>query len=340
MDPQSFEQSARKGLQMLRGKEGVVKIVYVLAGFALVGWGGIYLAPYLITALENWLMLAGLAVVAFAVAYVLFSPTFQNAAVYFLDNIILRFHNLVIQSDPFSTAQNAIKKLKRRRDEMQGYVEKLRGSRRQLEREIGSFSKERDSALRTALAAKDQGNVVQESRYANTATRLRESIARLEPMLARTESLNGFLEKMFALLDAKIGESEDSLKIALREYSIMEISANAVREAQKAMSGPDQEMFEESMRAISDRTFAMVGEVEMFMDITKPLLDGRDFENQAKAMAALEEFQTWAAQDTELLPKETKRQLLFEAGHTAFVPAEIETPVKSGDKYGLINRKQ
>lgn len=339
MDSQSLEQSARKGLQMLRGKEGIVKIIYVLAGLALVTVGGIYLAPYLILALENWLLLAGLAVVAFAVAYVLFSPTFQNAAVYFLDNIILRIHNAVIQSDPFSTAQNAIKKLKRRRDEMRGYVEQLRGSRRQLEQEIGSFSKERDSALRTAKAARDQGNLVQESRYANTASRLRESIERLQPVLERTETLNGFLEKMFQLLDAKIGESEDSLKIALREHQIMETSANAVREAQKAMSGPDQEMFEESMRAISDRTFAMVGEVEMFMDITKPLLDGRDFESQAKAMAALEEFQQWAGQDSELMPKEAKRQLLIEAGHTTFLPAETQA-VKSGDKYGLINRKR
>lgn len=338
MNSESFEQSARKGLQILRGKEGLVKWAYISILLALALGTGYYLLPYVIIALENVLLTAGLVAAVGVVAYVIFNPTFQNAAVYFLDNIILRIHNAVIQSDPFSTAQNAIKKLKRRRDEMRGYVEKLRGSRRQLEQEIGAFTKERDSALRTAKAAKDHGNFVQESRYANTAARLRESITRLQPMLDRTESLNGFLEKMFQLLDAKIGESEDSLKIALREHSIMETGANAVREAQKAMSGPDQEMFEESMRAISDRTFALVGEVEMFMDITKPLLDGRDFENQAKAMAALEEFQQWAAQDTELLSKETKQQLLLEAGHTTFIPTE--TQKKPEDKYGLISRKR
>lgn len=323
-----------KKLDILRGKEDVVKWIYVALVASIALGVGYYLLPYVILALENILWTAALAAIVGVVGYVALSPTFQQGAIYFLDNMILRLRNLVIQSDPFSTAQNAIKKLKNRRDEMLGYVERLRGSRRQLEHEIQSFTNERTKALKLAQAADSQGNTVQASRYAHTASRLKESIERLQPMLDRTEALNVFLDKMFQLLDAKIGEADDSLQIALREYSIMETSGNAVKEARRAMSGPDQEMFEESMRSISDRTFALVGEVEMFMDITKPLIEGKEFEDQAGDLSALAEFREWVAQDTELLPKEAKRQLLIDAGQ----PVPIESSHQ--DKYGLLTRKE
>jgi hypothetical protein len=66
-------------------------------------------------------------------------------------------------------------------------------------------------------------------------------------------------------------------------------------------------------------------------------------------MEALEGFQKWANQDSELLPKAEKQQLLLEAGSPAgFLPPQAtrtKEPVAvssrsgSGDKYNLINRK-
>lgn len=338
MDSSKFETAARKGLEIFRGKETIVKIAYVLVALGIVTVGGLYLAPLVYTAFENLIYTAFLGVALFAIGYVIFSPTFQTAFVYFLDNIILRLRNLVITSDPFSTAQNAINKLSRRKEEMRGYVENLGGARKKLSAEIEGFTAERSTALNRAKLAGKQGITLQQTRYANTADRLLESIKRLQPMLQRSDSLYAFLTRMYQLLDAKVAEESDALNIALREHSILETSANAVRQAQKAMSGPDQEMFNDSMQAISDRTFALVGEVEFFMDMTKPLLDTADFESQAKSMEAMDHFNKWLGQDSELIPREEKQQLLLQSGN----PTQFLTPVQAvpGDKYQLIDRKK
>jgi len=339
-----FSATAKKGLQILRGHEKGAKIAYtagIIGGGLLLSY---YLLPYIIIALENLLLFALLVVVTLVVGYILLSPTFQNAAVYFLDNLILRFHNLVISSDPFSTAQNSIKKLKKRLEQMATSVKSLGGTKKKLEDKVADFTNQREQALNRALLAEKQGNDIQKARFANKAKQLKTALDTINPMLTKATGLHAFLMRMHGVLEGEVGKAEDSLSVALQTYDIMQDSADAVAAAQKAMSGPDQEMFKQSMEEISSRTFAMVGEIEFFMDVTQPLLDMKDFESQANTMDALKELQEWANRDSEFMPTQEKRQLLLEAGDPSLlVPVSgakmrEKVPVKKGegDKYNLL----
>ncbi len=303
-----------KGLQVFRGKEGWVKNGYMALGITVLLLAGYYLAPFAILALENILILAGLVVATAIALYVIFSPTFQNAVVYFLDNMILRLENAVIESDPFSTAQNAIKKLKKRLEEMKGYMTTLRGSKEKLAKEINQFETERQDDLRKAKYSLENGKKDLAVRFSNTAQMRENSISKLKPILERTATLYSFIEQLYGRVDAKIGEAEEGLGIELRVYNITEQSDLAIKSAMKAMSGEDMEMFKRSMDAITTQTFKMVGEIEFFMDKTRPLLEMDKISNAVASEKALDSLREWMNQDTAIMDKEEKAQLALTAG--------------------------
>lgn len=310
-----FEALSKKGLQVFRGKEGWVKAVYVIVGIGLILTGGYFVAPYVAIALENILYTIALVVATFAAGYVVFSPTFQNAVIYFLDNLILKMENAVIVSDPFSTAQNAIKKLLKRKDEMKIYVTDLRGSRDKLKSDIALFEKERDEELRKGKYALEHGDPDSATMFAETAQSILNSINQLTPNLDRSNTLCTFIEKIYKKVSVKIEGAQKKLEIALRTFNINEYSSKAIRAAQNAMSGTDMDMFDRSMSVISDETFAMVGEIEFFMDTTRPLLEMDKITDAVQSEKALESLRQWMDTDTSIMNKDEKQQLLLESGN-------------------------
>ena len=120
---------------------------------------------------------------------------------------------------------------------------------------------------------------------------------------------------MYSRVNSKIDEAQDSLSIALREFNITESSDNAIKSAQKALSGNDMEMFTRSMAAISDQTFQMVGEVEYFMDTTRPLLEMDKVTDAVQSEKALASLQEWMKHDTPIMNKQEKKQLALTAGN-------------------------
>lgn len=279
----------------------------LLAGLGVAGW---YLLPYLIIILQNLLWTTGLVVGLIIALKVVFNKTLQRAVMLLIDNMALRAQKLVVESDPFSTAQNMIKRLVRRKEELRTYVGNLRGALDNVEKSIKVFENKREQALAYAKAALDDKNHVQLKRYSNTAKRYEESIARLTPIKETTKALYTFLSKMLELCGAQIEEQEEALSIALQEYRIAEQSKEAVGAAQAAMSGEDFQMFNQAMDAIAFNTQTYLGEVELFMDMTQPLLDAKDFENRAKTDQAVEEFKKWLQQDTALMGADEKQALL------------------------------
>ena len=279
----------------------------LLAGLVVAGW---YLLPYLIIILQNLLWTTGLVVGLIIALKVVFNKTLQRAVMLLIDNMALRAQKLVVESDPFSTAQNMIKRLVRRKEELKVYVAKLRGALDSTEKSIKGFQEKREQALAYAKAALDDGNGVQLKRYSNTAKRYAESIARQTPLKETNKAFYIFLSKMLELCGALIEEQDEALAIALQEYRITELSKEAVGAAQAVMSGEDFQMFNQAMDAIAFSTQTYLGEVELFMDMTQPILDAKDFESRAKTNQAVEEFKKWLQQDTALMGADEKQALL------------------------------
>lgn len=330
--------SVNKGLQIFRGKEGWVKAFWVIGVFTAFVVGGVYLLPWVILAFTNFLYAAGLFAATCLVLFLAFNSNVQTAVIYGLDNLALKMRDIALNSNPFLTARNAISKLKKRRDELKEAVGELRGKRDQLFEQIKTFGKELRDAKGAFELAKKTTNNSQMMIQSSKGRRLKEAIEQLTPMSERLDTSYSFISKMYQVLDTKILEEENSLEIALRTHNIMTTSAGAVRTAQRIMSGSDREIFDSAMQQISDRTYALVGEVEQFIDLTRPMLETSDFEQQAKAMQALEEFQKWAQEDTELMPKAEKRQLLREAGVTQLLPATTTVASPMVDEYNLISK--
>lgn len=344
MADNNFELSSPiKGLQVLRGKEGYARVAYIVGGVIAALFGGYYLLPYAILALENILYTAVLAVVVFIVGYVLVSDTFWNSVIYFLDNMLLRMENLVIESDPFSTAQNAIKKLNKRLQEMVGYLTSLRGSEERQKKELAALAVEKEDFMRKGAYALKNGDQEMASRFSNQAQNRQDAISRLTPIFDRTVALRAFIDQLHNRVENRVAEAQDSLDLALREFKITKDSDDAIKAAQRAMSGDDAEMFRRSMEVISEKTFKMVGEVEFFMDTTRPLIEMDKISNAVKSEKALDALREWMDRDTGLMNKQDKAALALSAGDpnlfvsTETVTAKSGSPVKvraNGNKTG------
>jgi len=344
-----FEPNKPK-IEFVKDHLGLLQLILTLLILTGVGVGAFLLLPFVVEILRNLVLTVVFGALASVLGYVLFNGQFQKAVVLFLDNWILKLKNAVIAQDPFGTAQNMIKRLIKRKEMMAGYVGGLKGALGNITKTINKFSAQRETALNYAKTADREHNDTQVRRWSNTAQRYAESIQRLTPLQETAKALYVFLLKMLELVDSEISEQEEALKIALEEYNITEQSKNAVQAAQAAMSGDDVDTFNQAMDVIARRTAVSLGEVELFMDMTQPLLDAKDFENKAKTQQAVDNFRKWLQSDSTLLPAQEKKELLISSGAAPaiFLGAEAEQAAQPDtesprrpleDKYNLVNRQ-
>lgn len=333
-----FQTDMKKGLQVFRGMEWWLKGVWILAVIAVAVVLGLFVMPSVILAFENlWIagMWFGLTALA---AYLAFNQKLRTTFIYAIDNTCLWLRNLLADSEPFLTAQTAISRIKKRWNELGTAVGKLRGKKKTADQKTAALEKQllgAKGAFTYAQKQNDQRNMRVE---ASRGQSLREALDQIRPQQQSLEQMILMMSKTYEFLGEKIEIQENDLNAKLEAYDIASIQSGAVKDAKKMMSGEDQEMFDRSMKNIADQTNAMLGEVEQFLDVTQPLIDSADFRKQAKAMAALEEFQKWASVDGEIISSTEKQQLLLTAGaETQFVPA-VQAAITQ-DEYQLIPRK-
>ncbi len=279
----------------------------LLAGLVVAGW---YLLPYLIVIMQNLLWTIGLVVTAAISLKVILNKTLQRAVVLFIDNMAYRFEKFVIEQDPFSTAHNQIRLLKRVKAELESHVSNLKAALKRITTVIAQFFSGKTEALNMAKVAQEKNDKIKVGRYARTAERYQESIDRLTPIQETAKAIYSFQFEMLRLTEEQIAEMEEAVKIAFLEADIAEESRDAVRAAEAIMSGPARENFNRSMDAIAFKTSVAVGEVELFTDMMRPLLEAKSFENEAKTMAAVEKFKVWVQQDSALLSADAKQDIL------------------------------
>ncbi len=229
-------------------------------------------------------------------------------------------------------------RLAKRVEQVRASWESIRGDKRQLEAERAEFSTQITQTRNLAKLAVQEQKPMLVTRYANQVQSDTDVLKQLDVMLERDNAMENYLHKLTDYLENKQAEEQHNLDVALKFYNIATRNAAATRAARKAMGGPDKEALDFSMKEIADRTFALVGEVEVFMDTTKPLLESMDFENKANSMAALQNFQEWLQSDSDVMPKAEKQQLLLEAGATQFLPAATVAASPVMDEYNLIKK--
>ncbi len=290
--------------------KGILTVI-LLAVFGVIGW---FVLPFAISVIAELIIFVPLVVVAICMLYLVTNGTLQQGVMLLLDNIALRMKNAVMEHDPFSTAQNSILRLERKKQQMSENVAGVRGAAEKLHKTIQAFDAKRNQALATAKVAQEQKREAELKRFANMAQLYLGSIKRLQPRAETAESFYKMLFKLLEKADIEIAQRKDELNITLEEYKITQQTNDAVQAAKSFMSGEELDNFNFSMDVIAQKTAAALGEVELFMDIAQPMMQAQDFEKDVKTHQALESFKQWLGGDTALFTAQEKKQMLAESG--------------------------
>lgn len=274
-------------------------------------------------------------------AYVL--KKFSKAIIILIDNWSLRAKIAAIRADPFGTAQNAIDQSRLKLKTMTIHIQNLRGSLERLKDKITKFLKSNIEKLNEAEIADQKmraekpnsSNWKTYKRMKETCVRMaanfKDSAERLKPNMKRASELYEFLNEFFQMATADIDEAQQNLDLQIEVFDINRDSVEAERAALAAMSGDQKEMLDTAMFEANNKIFAMMGEIDHVMDMTRPLLEAKRFDDEVSLKLAMDEFDKWMNEDTNV-SAEQKQQLMLKAGSTEnLIDADLFTNTSDED---------
>lgn len=287
-------------------------------------------ANNLVEITERLIALGGL--ILFSIVAWLVIKKFSGSFILRLDNWALASEMAAIRADPVGTIKNALSQADEKLVSMFARIGKLRGSKTKLESTIADMRRKKNDDFGLAAAAQakaarfanktDDVSVEEFAKadaayrmYVKTGSAAEASANRLEPNLKRAAQLLAMLVKVHAYAKADLSAARTTFELKLIEFNINADSLEAMRDAVNALSGPERKRIGTAMEMLGDATFAMIGELDMLMDMTAPMLDQKAFEDERAFDEAIQAFDRWSGKDTGL-SAETKQQLLLESAHT------------------------
>lgn len=291
---------------------------------------GLYLAlPMLLAFTAGLFTLLGqtigvvvLGAVLAAVLFVLTNKKFLNLAGYLFKSAMRKVTQVFVEIDPIGIMKTYIERMLEKREVMGSTRDKLRGQLRVLDEKIAKNDKAYDSSMQMARVAKEKGNtsvLTVNSRQAMRMEQLnRES---LMPLKAQMEAHLRAANKYYEVTGTVIEDLKNEVE-AQQTRREMILASHTVMKAAKAimMGGADErEMFDMAMEFVVQDYGMKLGEIESFIENSKPFVDGLDMQNGVYEAQALERLQAWEAKADSILLGEGGKQLLLEQASTANV---------------------
>jgi hypothetical protein len=291
---------------------------------------GVYLAlPMLLAFTAGLFTLLGqtigvvvLGAVLAALLFVLTNKKFLNLAGYLFKSAMRKVTQVFVEIDPIGIMKTYIERMLEKREVMGSTRDKLRGQLRVLDEKIAKNDKAYDNSMQMARVAKEKGNtgvLTVNSRQAMRMEQLnRESLI---PLKAQMEAHLRAANKYYEVTGTVIEDLKNEVE-AQQTRREMILASHTVMKAAKAimMGGADErEMFDMAMEFVVQDYGMKLGEIESFIENSKPFVDGLDMQNGVYEAQALERLQAWEAKADSILLGEGGKQLLLERAGTANV---------------------
>jgi hypothetical protein len=221
--------------------------------------------------------------------------------------------------------------------------DKLRGQLKVLEGKINQNATEYEKSMSMAKIAKDKGNTSALTVNSRQAIRM-ESLNKesLIPLKAQMEAHLRAANKYYEVTGTVIDDltNEVSAQETRRE---MIMASSSVMKAAKAimMGGSDErELFDQAMEYVVQDYGMKLGEIESFIENSKPFVDGLDMQNGVYEAEALKRLTEWEQKADSILLGNEKAKMLEHVNANSSVYASIGTPAAGVVNYAeLLNKK-
>lgn len=283
--------------QRTEGKFGTGLTLALLAGGGITViyfWG--LILPWLLGIVSGTATLIALCA-AIAVPIVLISDSRTRRLFFYGYKSLMRMiTGLFVTIDPIGILQTYAETLREKLREMTQSIEALAGQQKKLKIQINAQETERVRNLKLAGEANKheemKGSFIV---YSRQAGRLEKSNIALQELYDRMDKLLKVLVKMRETSSVLVQDIENEVNLKVSEHKALKAGYNAFSKAKRIMdsNNEDKELYDSALDNLADTYGMQMGEIELFMDMNKNILDGVDLENEVHVQDALEKLAEW-----------------------------------------------
>lgn len=277
----------------------------IIGGLGALGfyyWG--LIVPFVLDVVTDTLKLALACIALVVLGFLVFDPRMRTNWIYLWSSFTRFITSQFIDIDPIGILKTYVARLRERLKEMTEAIGSLQGQRDQLAAFIAKNEDERIHELQRAKLAKkvvDGGGAGaadmrgQLALHGRQAGRLETSNKTLNALLARMDKLLAALKKLRDTSEVLVKDIENEVKVRTEEFKMITKGFAAFKRAQKMMatSGPEKELYDETLNRLADSYNEKMGQIEYFMEVSKSMINGADLDNMAYEDSALAQLDKW-----------------------------------------------
>ena len=274
-------------------------VALALAGAAVFWfWGTI--VPFVVATLANTVYTALLCGALFVAWALLSNPNVRTLLKYAYMSGIRAVTGAFIELDPIGILKSYVQSLQGRLLEMQDAIDRLKGQRSKLRKQIERNEAERVHSIQMMKEAEKQQVKSQFILQSRQAGRLEKSNVTLMDMLNRMDALATVLDKMKEAAEFYVQDIQGEVKVREIERNSMREGYNAFKKARSVLAAGDAEraLYDEATEKLIDDYSMKIGEIESGLDVMKSFIQGVELENGVFEQSALEQLDAWEQKAT------------------------------------------
>lgn len=323
--PKSFWERPEGSLGMVVLAVGAV-VLYLLAPTLIAFFG------MLITMLGQMIAIVALCTVLAGILFLATNTQFQTLISYLFKSAMRKATGLFVEIDPIGIMKNYIRDLRGRQREMAEARDKLSGQIQVCEKKIKENERNYDKAMNIAAEAVKQGKQSAMQVNSRQAMRLEKlNNETLVPMLNTMRLHLRGINKYHEATDTFILDLQNEVEAKSQERDMILSSYSAMSAAKRILNGDTdrKELFDQAMEFVVEDYGMKMGEINSFLEDSKPFIEGLDLQNGVYEAEALKRVQSWESKADSLLLGDQKRKMLEEAVVPAISIVDSKAPVSS-----------
>lgn len=285
------------------------------------GGVGLWLAlPMLITFMGGLVVLLGqtiavvvLCAVLAALLFVLTNKKFLLLASYVFKSAMRKITGAFIEIDPIGIMKSYIESMTKKREVVGETRDKLRGQIKVLDEKISKGSREVEKAMSMAAIAKERGNQAVLTVQSRQAMRMEQlNMETYQPLKVQMEAHLRAANKYYEVTGTVIDDLKNEVQAQSDRREMIMASHSMMRSAKAILHGgtDERELFDQALEFVVNDYGMKLGEIESFIENSKPFVDSLDMQNGVFEAEALKRLQEWENKADSILLGSDKRMMI------------------------------
>ena len=235
-----------------------------------------------------------------------------------------------VEIDPIGIMKSYIEKMQERREVVGATRDRLRGQIKVLDEKITKGQKQYEKSMSMAQLAKERGNqgvLTVESRQAMRVEQLNNET--YIPLKMQMEAHLRAANKYYEVTGTVIEDLKNEVQAQADRREMIMASHTMMKAAKAILHGgtDEREMFDHALEFVVQDYGMKLGEIESFIENSKPFVDSLDMQNGVYEAEALKRLQEWENKADSILLGSDKRKLLEQTTANSALNFGVNLPV-------------